>query len=149
MLFFIHKQNFMRKALATAASLIMVMHAPLSTFAYQPTEEEFVTSELMSLAENPTALLMLMENEMKLNYKEKMQVSRIVKQLDTSIASATTNEDRIQKTINMDVYLLDTMLDRMSPIIEKAIASKDDPEVAEEIEKMVEEQRIVSKLKVL
>jgi hypothetical protein len=139
----------MRKALATAASLIMVMHSPLSTFAYQPTEEEIVTNEIMSLAEDPTALLMLMEDEMKLNYKEKMQVSRIVKQLDATIASATTNEERIQKTINMDVYLLDTMLDRMSPIIEKAIASKDDPAVAEEIEKMVEEQRIVSKLKVL
>ena len=127
------------------------MQSPLSTFAATPTpslQEAFMEWFMQGLS-NPDDTLEESLWELKPTQREQFHINRITKQLETIINKASTNEERIQKSINVNVYLLDTLVSHSKWLINTAIAWQDDPLAMVSLEKEIIATHFKSKVKII
>ena len=142
-----------KKILAYVWAFLLVVQSPLSTFAETPIpttsiEEAFMQWFVQGF-NNPTDTLDESMKDLKPSPREQFHIDRITKQLEAIINKAPTNEDRIQKAINVNVYLLDTLVKHSKGMIEKAIAWQNDPVAMASLEKEIIATHFKSKVKII
>lgn len=140
-----------KKIVAYVWAFLLVVQSPLSAFAStpEPTLEEVFMQWFVQGFNNPTDTLDESMRDLKPTPREQFHIDRITKQLEAIINKAAKNEDKIQKAVNVNVYLLDTLVKNSKGIIEKAIAWQNDPVAMARLEKEIIATHLKSKIKII
>lgn len=140
-----------KKVLAYVWAFLLVVQSPLSAFAAtpEPTLEEAFVQWFMQGFNNPTDTLDESMRDLKPSPREQFHIDKITKQLKAIINKAPKNEDRIQKAINVNVYLLDTLVRHSKWLIDAAVAWQNDPLAMANLDKEIIATHYKSKVKII
>jgi hypothetical protein len=143
----------LKKIVATLSAWVLIIQSPVSTMAAYTTPAAAMEADisqwiLQSIWDSNINSQQWIPN-FKPTFREQFYINKITKQLETIIEKADTNEAKMQRTINVNILLLDTLVANSKPYIEKSIAANNDPEKLEAIQKEMKAAHFESKAKII
>lgn len=85
------------------------------------------TEGFMEWYNNPESLLEKLDEDVKLSPREQFHVDRIVAQMDAIIQKAGTDEQKLQKSLDVSAYLLDTLVGKFKNTVTLMMQAQNDP----------------------